>query len=319
MVDATTGGAFAGVVTVFVTIDGGTQAIGTVGSGLCTAEGNGYFSYAPSVAEVTGSLLAFTFIGTGAIPATIQVQTITAAQSAAVSLSSAANSTTVSALITAAFQRLDLVGAADVLSAEDLAIGFARLNDFVNAMAIERLLIYTVTRTTWTITATQDYTVGPSATINVARPALRNNLTVRYQDTSTDPDLELSLGDLLTDEAWAAIPNKGLSGVYPQVAYYNPTFTSGFGTISLWPIPSSSTLQGVLYAPTAVPEFAATADTVALPPGWRDGLGDRDDARRAGRVCDHRAAVCGIWQRPLRTGSRIGDVLRYVLGDGGGR
>lgn len=75
MVSATDGSAFTGSVTVYVTLDAGTQAIGSVGSGVCTHEGNGYHTYAPSQAETNGDLVAFTFIGTGAVPATVQVFT----------------------------------------------------------------------------------------------------------------------------------------------------------------------------------------------------------------------------------------------------
>lgn len=75
MVDATTGAAFTGSVTVYVTLDAGTQAIGSVGSGACTHEGNGYHTYAPAQAETNGDLVAFTFVGTGAVPATVQVYT----------------------------------------------------------------------------------------------------------------------------------------------------------------------------------------------------------------------------------------------------
>lgn len=70
---ATDGSAFTGSVTVYVTVDAGTQAAGSVGSGACTHEGNGYHTYAPAQAETNGDLLAFTFVGTGAIPATVQV------------------------------------------------------------------------------------------------------------------------------------------------------------------------------------------------------------------------------------------------------
>lgn len=73
MVSASDGSAFTGSVTVAVTIDAGTQATGSVGSGACTHEGNGYHTYAPAQAETNGDLLAFTFIGTGAIPATVQI------------------------------------------------------------------------------------------------------------------------------------------------------------------------------------------------------------------------------------------------------
>jgi hypothetical protein len=75
MVDATTGGAFSGSVTVSVTGDAGTQATGSVGSGACTHEGNGYHTYAPAQAETNYDLVAFTFTGTGAVPATVQIYT----------------------------------------------------------------------------------------------------------------------------------------------------------------------------------------------------------------------------------------------------
>jgi hypothetical protein len=75
LIDATTGGAFSGTVTIYITGDNGTQTIGSVGSGICTAEGNGYYSYAPAQAETNFDHISFTFVGTGAIPATAQLFT----------------------------------------------------------------------------------------------------------------------------------------------------------------------------------------------------------------------------------------------------
>lgn len=73
MVSASDGSAFTGSVTVYVTGDAGTQAVGSVGSGACTHEGNGFHSYAPAQAETNYTHVAFTFIGSGAIPATVQI------------------------------------------------------------------------------------------------------------------------------------------------------------------------------------------------------------------------------------------------------
>jgi hypothetical protein len=73
MITAADGSVFAGAVTVYVTGDAGTQAAGSVGSGACTHEGNGYHTYAPAQAETNYDLIAFTFIGTGAVAATVQV------------------------------------------------------------------------------------------------------------------------------------------------------------------------------------------------------------------------------------------------------
>lgn len=76
MIDASDGSAFTGAVTVSVTGDAGTQATGSVGSGACTHEGNGYHTYAPAQAETNYNLVAFTFTGTGAIPVTVQIYTL---------------------------------------------------------------------------------------------------------------------------------------------------------------------------------------------------------------------------------------------------
>lgn len=74
MVSASDGSAFTGTVTVYVT-RAGAQLIGMVGSGVCVHEGNGFHTYAPSQAETNSDHIAFTFVGTGAVPATVQVYT----------------------------------------------------------------------------------------------------------------------------------------------------------------------------------------------------------------------------------------------------
>jgi hypothetical protein len=73
MITAADGTVFTGTVAVAVTIDNGTQATGTETAPV--HEGNGYHSYGPSQAESNGDHIAFTFTGTGAIAATVQVFT----------------------------------------------------------------------------------------------------------------------------------------------------------------------------------------------------------------------------------------------------
>lgn len=73
LVSATDGSVFTSTVTVYVTKDAGTQAIGATASGVCTHEGNGYHTYAPTQGETNADLVAFTFIGSGAVTATVQV------------------------------------------------------------------------------------------------------------------------------------------------------------------------------------------------------------------------------------------------------
>lgn len=75
MITASDGTLFSGTVTAYFTGDGGTQTIGSVGSGVCTHEGRGFHTYTPTQGETNFDHIGWTFTGTGAIPATVQVYT----------------------------------------------------------------------------------------------------------------------------------------------------------------------------------------------------------------------------------------------------
>jgi hypothetical protein len=174
--------------------------------------------------------------------------------------------------ITATLQDLQIVAAGDAPSAEDSALALSRVNDFIDGLANERLTLYTITRTTWTIVAsTTSYTIGTGATVNVARPTGPEQIeNIGYIDTSQDPDLEILFGRPLSELAYQRIPQKALTSTLPQAWYYNPTLTTG--TLIPWPVPTSTTLLGVMYAPAPISEFTSLSTTISLPPGYRKFL-----------------------------------------------
>lgn len=174
-------------------------------------------------------------------------------------------------LITASLKRINVLQANESPSPEDQADAFLRLQDLMESWQTERLTQAYILRTTWTITSTKGtlaspYTVGTGGDINVLRPVIIDH--VNYQDTSVTPTLERPLS-YLTDDAWAAIPQKNLTGALPVACYYNPTYASGLGSIYLWMIPTQANLQGVLYAPSATATPVNLTDTVLLPPGYK--------------------------------------------------
>lgn len=171
-------------------------------------------------------------------------------------------------LITAAFKRIGVVGAGQTPAAEDADDALLRLNALLDSFATERLFVPSITRSTFTIVSgTGTYTVGSGGAVNIARPVFLTD--VRFQDTSITPTLEMPL-DMLTDQAYATIPQKSLTSTYPTAFYYNPTFTgAGLATLTLWPVPTSTTLQGVLYAPTTLVQVASLDTTVTLQPGYQ--------------------------------------------------
>lgn len=168
-------------------------------------------------------------------------------------------------LINGALRRIGVLAEGEVPPFDQSNDALIALNDLVDQWAGEKLQVYTETRTVSTLTASQaSFTVGPSGNINIVRPMFIRH--VNYQDTSQSPTYEYQLPPLLTEDAYARITMKSQTSTLPQVAYYNPTFP--LGTLIPWPIPTSATLQWVLYHSTAVPVFAALTTTVSLPPGY---------------------------------------------------
>lgn len=168
-------------------------------------------------------------------------------------------------VITPALRTLGVIAAGEVPTAEDSQDSLDVLNRLLDSWATERLQIFSVVRTVWSIVSgTQDYTIGTGGTVNVARPTYIDH--VNYQRTDTSPVVEFQLNPH-TEDSWAGVPIKTLTAPLPTQWYYTPTFP--LGTLSLWPIPTGTTLQGVLYAPQAVAQFAAVTDSVSLPPGYK--------------------------------------------------
>src|SRR5690242_3941774 len=123
MVDTTSGGPFAGSVLVYITKDDGAQVLGSVNAGAATSKGNGYYIYDPTDVETNADLVAFTFVGTGAVPQTVEVETISAAQAAAVSSATGVSSVVVSTLVKQALVEIRVLSATDEAAPEDLDYG----------------------------------------------------------------------------------------------------------------------------------------------------------------------------------------------------
>lgn len=176
---------------------------------------------------------------------------------------------TVLDLVSASLREIGAFAAGETLPYDDAHDAFLRLNRFLDRMAGENLTIYSITRSTSTLTASQaSFTVGSGGNINITRPTFIDR--VSFIDTSMDPDAEFSLGTLMTEQEYQSVTLKALTSTYPQRAYYNPTYP--LGTLIPWPIPTSSTLQWVIYHYAAVPQFAALSTTISLPPSYYEFL-----------------------------------------------
>lgn len=289
MVNASTGAAFAGTVTVYVTIDAGTQAIGSVGSGICTSEGNGYYTYRPSQAETNGTLIAFTFTGTNAIPATIQVATVTASQQEAISSSTTTIASTVRAIINDALIEIGYLQPGETPPPAIAALGLLRVQTMIDAWAADQLTLSQQLRTPYTWPANEStQTIGPSGDIVLAaRPMSVSYVT--YVIPGSSPDVESTPITMMDDDAYTALSIKEMSSALPTQGYYETGLGTANGTLFLWP-QISAALDIYVYSPQAV-TIPASLNTVLLgPSGYREAF--------MYQLAERMVTPCGVQEPP---------------------
>jgi hypothetical protein len=179
-------------------------------------------------------------------------------------------SQTVNDLLTHVLQDLMLVpGGGALPDPDDMQVALDRLNDWIDALALEGLTIPTITRATWTLTAgTASYTVGAGQVVNISKPVNPQAISnIGYYDSSLSTITEILFGAVLTEEQYQSVPQKALQQNTPTAFYYDPTFGTT-GTLKPIPIPNISTLVGVIYAPSLLTEVTL-ASVIALPRGYR--------------------------------------------------
>lgn len=168
-------------------------------------------------------------------------------------------------IVADALREIGVLAAGEVASAEDSLSGLSALNRLIDQWASERLMIYRVQRTTFAITSgTGSYDIGAGQTINRSRPVYVDS--VHTFDTSAASPTENPLVGL-TDSAYALLPDKTQTATEPMYYYYDPVYP--YSAVKLWPVPTGTTLTGVLYAPIQVAEFTSLDTAISLPPGYR--------------------------------------------------
>ena len=172
-------------------------------------------------------------------------------------------------LISGAGQDLTVLSLGQDLTGAEAEDALELLNWVVDALGIDRALLFRLVRTPHTLTSgTASYTLGAGATISLTpRPTrlLRAGLIL---DTSATTPTETPI-DVLSDAEYAEWPQKTDQASHPTAVFYTRGLdASGFGTIYPLPIPDVGTTQLVLYTPGgAVPSFAALATTYAAAEG----------------------------------------------------
>ena len=153
-------------------------------------------------------------------------------------------------------------------SANESNDALSALNDMIDSWSTQQLLIPNQTREVFPLVASQQtYTMGVGGNFATSRPM--QIVRALIQLTNETPVVELGL-DILTMEQYASVILKGTTSVFPLSLYSDNA--NPLTNISVWPVPTSSTNNLVLYSWKPLSDIASLTTALSLPPGYQRAL-----------------------------------------------
>jgi hypothetical protein len=171
--------------------------------------------------------------------------------------------TTAVDLITLALKDIGALGIGQAISAEDTADALATLNMMLGQWQGERLSVYHLVDTAIPSTGAQSYTVGAGGNFNIQRPIAINAAYARLNAGSATP-IDYPVAIIDSREDYSRIALKALQS-FPSYVYYDPAFP--LGNLIFYPAPNN-TFELHVVTMEALPQFAAPATVVSLPPEY---------------------------------------------------
>src|SRR5262245_7351203 len=204
-------------------------------------------------------------------------------------------------LITDALRELEVLSAIDTPSAEDARLGFTRLNQMLGSWALQRLTIPGVVRDVHPLAASKaTYSIGPAVTDwNQPRPHWIQRAGLVRTDAG---NVELPL-EVLTADRWASVGTKTMSSTMPWAIYDDRAEPTG--TITVYPTPTLSTLQLVLYIPVALQRFPDLSTPIGLMDGAEAAI-SRNLSLALARPFGHQVTPDLV----MEAAARLGDLKR---------
>lgn len=183
--------------------------------------------------------------------------------------------TTANDLITKAFQEIGVYGAAETPTANDAADGLTRLNWMLQSWSLQPGTIPVIAREVFTLTSGKGgpgnpYTIGTGGDFNTDRPPYIDSVGL-VQNYGTSTEVEIPRG-MFTNDAWEANQVKQMPNAMFTNLFYQPTYSTGLGSIYLWPIPNTTQYRIALYLPKQLTAFADLSTSYTLPPGLDEAL-----------------------------------------------
>jgi hypothetical protein len=175
--------------------------------------------------------------------------------------------------MTNAFSLLNVFQPGESIPDTDAQFALRMLNMMVGGWRQQSLLVPATIREPLAFVANQpSYTVGVGGDWDIDKPPNQASVVgASLIDAGAAPTVEIPL-TVLTDDAYNALPVKGLTSSQPYAIYYNPTFTATFGTAYPVPIPNTTVNTLALYTNRPITTFRDLTTTYAFPDGYEDAL-----------------------------------------------
>lgn len=172
---------------------------------------------------------------------------------------------TVSDLIKGSLRLLGAIAQGETPSSNASADGLSVLNEMLDSWSNEGLILFDRTIETFSLVAsTASYTIGTGATFNTARPIRLIQANAKQSGDNSEFPIRI-----LNSDEYSRIIDKTIQSNLPLSIYYNDTFPTG--TIYVWPVPSAAASL-ILYSDKPLSNFSLIADTVSLPPGYKEAM-----------------------------------------------
>ncbi len=190
-------------------------------------------------------------------------------------------------ILTPAFQNLGVFQQGQSVPSAMADDAFKRLNRMLGGWALQSLTIPTETRDVFTLTAgkggpSNAYSIGVGGDFNTDKPPSSSSITgVGLVLGGVLPAVEIPRV-LYTNDAYRSIAIKELPNALFTGLYYNPTYATAFGTINLWPVPTTPLHQLVLYHQSPLTSFVDLTTPYSLPLGYEEALVYNLERRLAG-------------------------------------
>lgn len=183
-------------------------------------------------------------------------------------------STTANTIITGALQLLGVIDPEDTPSPSMAIGGLRRLNMMIGQLSLQSFTKPVTAREVFPLTAGRGgpddpYTIGPGGDFDTSRPTEITGVGLNLN--SSTPPVEIPR-TILTDDAYEAIGIKDLANSLFVALYYSATFASGWGSINLWPVPSTALNDIVLYRQVSLLRFTSLTASYELPEGLDEVL-----------------------------------------------